>query len=146
MAAVKGRTGNPGVSNPLKKNSTSFAVSGEEPKGRTIAFRPPQSLEKKIDEFLEKSGLRQAEFLEQAAIAYLEERRQLPPISKQRQLSSDNFKSGAEEPATTTGDEAPASGSRNTGREEDQASDTKTSSKSKTRPGTRTKTRKTPSS
>ncbi len=50
--------------------------------------------------------------------------------------------SAPEKPAAATGDETPASGRLNAEGQEQQALDTQTSSKSKTRPGTRTKTRK----
>ncbi len=50
--------------------------------------------------------------------------------------------SAPEEPAAAPGDETPASGRLNAEGQEQQALDTQTSSKSKTRPGTRTKTRK----
>lgn len=77
MAAVKGKTGNPGQKNPKKKSATSFTLEpGKEPKGRMMGFRPPVSLEGKIDEAVEASGLKLAEWLEKAAIAYL---KQNPP-------------------------------------------------------------------
>jgi hypothetical protein len=144
MAGVKGKTGNPGAKNPNKRSSTSFAVEGVEPKGRAMSFRPVQSLEQRIDAFLEKSGLKTAEFLEQAAIAYLE--KSLATAGQQLeqgQLSNDS--SGTEEPATTS-NETPASGSSDTRGKKKQAGNTKTSSKSKRSPGTGTKARKTPSS
>jgi len=144
MAGVKGKTGNPGAKNPNKRSSTSFAVEGVEPKGRAMSFRPVQSLEQRIKAFLEKSGLKTAEFLEQAAIAYLEKS---PATAGQQleqgQLSNDS--SRTEEPATTS-NETPASGSSDTRGKKKQAGNTKTSSKGKRSPGTGTKARKTPSS
>lgn len=73
MAGVKGKTGNPGMPNPKKKNATTFTVApGVEPKGRMMGFRPRQSLEVKIDAAVAASGLKLADWLEKAAIAYLE--------------------------------------------------------------------------
>lgn len=73
MAGIKGKTGSPGVPNPKKKNATSFTVApGAEPKGRMMGFRPRQSLEQQIDEAVALSGLKLADWLEKAAIAYLE--------------------------------------------------------------------------
>ena len=72
MAAVKGKTGNPGKPNPKKKSSTSFAVIGAEPKGRMMGFRPKQSLERQIDEAVEASGMTHSDWLIQAVIAYLQ--------------------------------------------------------------------------
>ncbi len=72
MAGIKGKTGNPGTPNPKKKNSTSFAVAGVEPKGRMMGFRPRQSLEQQIDDAVAASGLKLADWLEKAALAYLE--------------------------------------------------------------------------
>lgn len=37
-----------------------------------MSFRPPQSLEKQIDEAIKASGLTLAEWLREAAIAYLQ--------------------------------------------------------------------------
>lgn len=140
VVAVKGKTGNPGVSNPKKKSSTSFAVQGEEPKGRMMGFRPLQSLEEKIDKAVATSGLKLSDWLMQAAIAYLEKN---PDVAGQQleqgQLSRDD-NSRTEEPAAAVGDEAPASRSNDTGGKEDQAGNAKTSSKSKTRPRTGAKT------
>jgi len=80
MAGVKGRTGKPGVSNPKKKNDTSFKVQlGKEPRSqKTIAFRPTLSLEAKIEAAVEAAEITKTEWLERAAIAYLE---QNPPLS-----------------------------------------------------------------
>lgn len=73
MAGVKGRTGSPRKPNPKKRNATSFVVApGEEPKGRMIGFRPTQSLESQIDRAVAASGLKLSEWLQKAAIAYLE--------------------------------------------------------------------------
>ncbi|PPS41928.1 hypothetical protein [Chroococcidiopsis sp. TS-821] len=73
MAGVKGKTGSPGKPNPKKKNATSFVVApGEEPKGRMMGFRPPRSLESRIDRAVAASGLKLSEWLQKAAIAYLE--------------------------------------------------------------------------
>jgi len=73
VAGVKGKTGSPGKPNPKKKNATSFVVApGEEPKGRMMGFRPPRSLESRIDRAVAASGLKLSEWLQEAAIAYLE--------------------------------------------------------------------------
>ncbi len=72
MAGVEGKTGNPGQRNPKKRGAGSFRVLRSEPKGSNLCFRPPQSLERRIKEVLQKSGLKMAEFLELAATAYLE--------------------------------------------------------------------------
>lgn len=180
MAGIKGKTGNPGQKNPKKRGGGSFKPVRSEPKGSNLCVRPPVSLEARIREALEKSGLKTAEFLELAAIAYLErspeqmqqELAQLlkaeqfnidpsKPLPKnvrreaiapekspveavqqleQGQLSSDD--SGTEKPAITTSDEAPTSGSSNAGGQEEQTSNAKTSSKGKTGPTARAKTRK----
>lgn len=78
MAAVEGRTGNPGKKNPKKKNATSFTVEpGKEPRSeKTMAFRPTLSLEAEINKAITASGMKKTEWLEQAAIAYL---KQNPP-------------------------------------------------------------------
>jgi len=141
MPAVKGKTGNPGVKNPKKRSSTTFAVKGAEPKGRMMGFRPTQSLEGKIDEAVATSGMKLADWLVQAALAYLEK----SPESAGQQLEQGQLSSNTsapEEPAAATGDETPASGRLNAEGQEQQALDTQTSSKSKTRPGARAKTRK----
>ncbi len=73
MAGIKGKTGSPGMPNPKKKNATSFTVApGAEPKGQMMGFRPRRSLEQQIQEAVAASGLKLAEWLEKAAIAYLE--------------------------------------------------------------------------
>lgn len=148
MVAARGKTGNPGVSNPKKKNSTSFAVEGDEPKAKAMSFRPKRSLYERIEKALHKSGLERSELLELAVTAYLPLLEKSPAEAGQQleqgQLSSDD--SRTEEPAAATRDEAPTDRSNNTGRKEDQASDTKTSSKSKASPRPRTKTRKATSS
>ena len=185
MAGIKGKTGNPGQKNPKKRGGGSFKPVRSEPKGSNLCVRPPVSLEARIREALEKSGLKTAEFLELAALAYLErspeqmqqELKQLleteqfsidpsKPLPKhvrkdaiafsekspteagqqleQGHLSSDD--SGTEEPTAATSDEAPTSGSSNAGGKEDQTGDTKTSSKGKTSPTARAKTRKAMSS
>lgn len=142
VVAVKGKTGNPGVRNPKKKSSTSFAVLGDEPKGRMMGFRPLQSLEEKIDKAVAASGLKHSDWLMQAAIAYLEKSpAEAGQQLEQGQLSSDDS-SRTEEPAAATSNEAPASRSSNTSRKEDQASNAETSSKSKRSPRTGAKTRK----
>jgi hypothetical protein len=78
MAAVEGRTGNPGQRNPKKKNTTSFTVKlGKEPRSdKPMAFRPTLSLEAEIETAVEASGMTKTQWLEQAAIAYL---KQNPP-------------------------------------------------------------------
>ncbi len=75
MAGIKGRTGNPGVSNPKKKNATSFTVeSGKEPRSdKPMAFRPKVSLEAEINAAITASGLKKTEWLEAAVIAYLKQ-------------------------------------------------------------------------
>jgi len=56
-----------------RKNPTSFAVAeGGEPKGRMMGFRPRQSLEREIDAAVAASGLKLADWLEKAVIAYLQ--------------------------------------------------------------------------
>jgi hypothetical protein len=79
MAAVEGRTGNPGKRNPAKKNVTSFAVEpGKEPRSqKPLAFRPTLSLLEEIEAAVEAQGITKTEWLEQAAIAYLH--KQNPP-------------------------------------------------------------------
>ncbi len=73
MAGSVGRTGNPGIKNPKKKNEASFTIeTGKEPKGRMMGFRPPVSLEKQIDADVLASGKTLSEWLLEAAIAYLE--------------------------------------------------------------------------
>ncbi|GAB1540748.1 hypothetical protein NUACC21_34170 [Scytonema sp. NUACC21] len=73
MAGVEGRTGNPRVKNPKKKNETSFAVKpGREPKGRMMGFRPSVSLEQQIEAALIASGKTLSQWLQEAAISYLE--------------------------------------------------------------------------
>jgi hypothetical protein len=73
MVARKGRTGNPGQKNPLKKNATSFAVEeGKEPRSdKPMCFRPTVSLEGEINAAIASSGLAKAQWLEAAVIAYL---------------------------------------------------------------------------
>lgn len=97
MVAVKGKTGNPGVKNPKKRASGSFVVLGSERKGRQMGFRPTLSLERRIDEVLAESGLKQAELLELAAIAYLERspeqmRQELEQLLQERSASIDPSK------------------------------------------------------
>jgi hypothetical protein len=146
-----------------------------------MCVRPPQSLERRIKDALSKSGLKAAEFLELAAIAYLERspeqmKQELAQLLEAEQFNLDPSKpiprnvrrsleespteagqeleqgqlssgdSGTQEPAATTSDETPTSGSSNAWGQEQQASDTKTSSVRKASPRTGTKTRKTPSS
>jgi hypothetical protein len=94
VVGVKGKTGNPGVKNPKKKASTSFSALGTERKGRQMGFRPPESLEKGIDEALQATGLKTAEFLELAARAYLEKsteqmQQDLEQLLKKRQYIHD---------------------------------------------------------
>ncbi|KOP26365.1 hypothetical protein AMR41_10800 [Hapalosiphon sp. MRB220] len=78
MAAVEGRTGNPGKRNPKKKNATSFKVKpGKEPRSqKPLAFRPTLTLEAEIEAAVEALGITKTQWLEQAAIAYL---KQNPP-------------------------------------------------------------------
>ncbi|MDF5716205.1 MAG: hypothetical protein PUP93_20530 [Rhizonema sp. NSF051] len=72
MAGSIGRTGNPGIRNPKKKNETSFAIEpGLEAKGRMMGFRPPVSLEKQIDTVIAASGKTLSDWLLEAAIAKL---------------------------------------------------------------------------
>ncbi|MDV2997655.1 MAG: hypothetical protein N4J56_007360 [Chroococcidiopsis sp. SAG 2025] len=72
MAGAEGKTGNPGQKNPKKRAGGSFKPIRSEPKGANMCVRPPQSLESRIKGVLSESGLKVAEFLELAAIAYLE--------------------------------------------------------------------------
>jgi hypothetical protein len=74
MAGVKGKTGNPGIKNPKKRNETSFAISPQkEPKSNKImGFKPSITLEERIKIVIATYSLSQTDFLEQAAIAYLE--------------------------------------------------------------------------
>lgn len=72
MAGAEGKTGNPGQKNPKKRAGGSFKPIRSEPKGANMCVRPPQSLESRIKGALSESGLKVAEFLELAAIAYLE--------------------------------------------------------------------------
>lgn len=78
MAGVKGRTGEPGVSNPKKKNDTSFKVQpGKEPRSqKPVSFRPRLTLEAEIEAAVKAAGITKSQWLEQAAIAYL---KQNPP-------------------------------------------------------------------
>ncbi|GJD20383.1 hypothetical protein RIVM261_053390 [Rivularia sp. IAM M-261] len=82
MAGVKNRTGNPGVKNSKKRSSTSFTVSPlKEPKSNKImGFKPSLSLEEKIKTAINIYSISQSDFLEKAAIAYLEllEQKSLP--------------------------------------------------------------------
>ena len=59
---------------PQKRNQTSFAtVPGVEPKGRMMGFRPPISLEEKIERAWQDGGYAsRADWLLEAAIAHLE--------------------------------------------------------------------------
>lgn len=124
MAGIKGKTGNPGTPNPKKKNSTSFAVAGVEPKGRMMGFRPRQSLEQQIDDAVAASGLKLADWLEKAAIAYLEK----SPQAGGKELEQEQLNSacGSAEDAIAT---VPTLGTRNGG--EDQSGDTTANGKSK---------------
>lgn len=72
MPGVKGRTGAPGVPNPKKRNSTTFGILGDEPRGKMMGFRPFLSLEARIYEAVEASGGSVAAWLMAAASAYLE--------------------------------------------------------------------------
>ena len=121
MAGIKGKTGNPGTPNPKKKNSTSFAVAGVEPKGRMMGFRPRQSLEQQIDEAVAASGLKLADWLEKAALAYLEK----SPQAAGKELEQDSAEGSAEDAIATV----PTLATRNGG--EDQAGDTTAKGKSK---------------
>ncbi|MBW4599741.1 MAG: hypothetical protein KME29_09015 [Calothrix sp. FI2-JRJ7] len=73
MVARKGRTGNPGQKNPLKKNATTFKVEeGKEPRSeQPMCFRPTVSLLAEINAAIAESGLAKAQWLEAAVIAYL---------------------------------------------------------------------------
>ena len=74
------------------------------------------------------------------AIATEESPTQAGQQLEQGQLSDTG--SGTEEPTAATSDEAPTSGSSNAGGQEEQAGDTKTTSKGKRSPGARARTRK----
>lgn len=94
---VKGKVGNPGIKNPKKRGGGAFRVLGVERKGRQMGFRPVASLEQHIDEALQASGLKQSEFLELAAIAYLEKSpeemwQELEQLLQERQFSADPTK------------------------------------------------------
>ena len=73
MAGVKGRTGNPGIKNSKKKNSTSFKVeSGKEARSqKTLSFRPTLSLEVEVEAAVKAAGITKTQWLEKAVIAYL---------------------------------------------------------------------------
>lgn len=74
MTGIKGRTGSPGVNNPKKKNDTSFKVEGKEPRSqKPVSFRPTLTLEAQIEVAVEQMGITKSQWLEQAAIAYLEQ-------------------------------------------------------------------------
>ncbi|NJN13190.1 MAG: hypothetical protein HC815_36830 [Richelia sp. RM1_1_1] len=74
MSGVKGRTGNPGANNPKKKNDTSFKVEGKEARSqKPICFRPTLTVEAQIEADVETLGITKTKWLEQAAIAYLEQ-------------------------------------------------------------------------
>ena len=75
MAGVEGRTGNPGIRNPRKKNATSFKIKpGKEARSqKPLAFRPTLSLEAEIEAAVKAEGLTKTEWLEKAAIAYLKQ-------------------------------------------------------------------------
>ena len=75
MSGIKGKTGNPGQNNPKKRNDTSFVVEpGQEPRSlKTMSFRPTISLEAKINQAIAVSGMKKTEWLEAAAIAYLQQ-------------------------------------------------------------------------
>lgn len=61
------------VPQPQKRNATTFVVPpGKETRGNMIGFRPVRSLEVKIDAAVQESGVRIADWLEAAVIAYLE--------------------------------------------------------------------------
>ena len=74
MAGIKGKTGNPGVKNPLKRSSTSFVISPsqEAKSSKIMGFKPSISLEAKIKSAFATHSLSQTDFLERAARAYLE--------------------------------------------------------------------------
>ncbi|MBO3460059.1 hypothetical protein G7B40_015885 [Aetokthonos hydrillicola Thurmond2011] len=83
MAGVVGRTGNPGIRNPKKKNETCFTIEpGKEPKGRMMGFRPPVSLEKQIDTAVVASGQTLSDWLLSAAIAKLTAESRTPYLEK----------------------------------------------------------------
>lgn len=97
MAGAEGKTGNPGQKNPKKRAGGSFKPVRSEPKGSNICVRPPQSLERRIKDALSKSGLKAAEFLELAAIAYLERspeqmKRELAQLLEAEQFNIDPSK------------------------------------------------------
>ncbi len=72
MAGVEKRTGNPGVSNPKKKNDTSFKVEGKEARSqKPLSFRPTLTLEARIEAAVKEAGITKTKWLEQAVIAYL---------------------------------------------------------------------------
>jgi len=75
MAGIKGKTGNPGQSNPKKRSSTSFTVEpGKEPRSeKVMGFKPTISLEAEINAAIIASGMKKSEWLEAAAIAYLQQ-------------------------------------------------------------------------
>ncbi len=74
MAGIKGKTGNPGVKNPLKRSSTSFALSEsqEAKSSKIMGFKPTITLEAKIKTAIATHCLSQTDFLERATLAYLE--------------------------------------------------------------------------
>jgi len=88
MVGIKGRTGNPGQSNPKKRSNGSFSVApGKEPRSeKPIAFRPNISLEAKINAAVAASGMSKTEWLETAIMAYLE---QNPPILGDEQTKTE---------------------------------------------------------
>ncbi|WP_414623790.1 hypothetical protein [Calothrix sp. CCY 0018] len=72
MSGIEGRTGKPGVSNPKKKNDTSFKVEGKEARSqKPICFRPTLTVEAQIEAAVKEAGITKTKWLEQAAIAYL---------------------------------------------------------------------------
>lgn len=118
VAGVKGKTGNPGIKNPKKKGSASFQALSAEPRGRQMGFRPVESLGQKIEDTLAASGLKTAELLELAVIAYLEERKpeemmkELEQLFQQRGIEIDPSrplpKNVRRFPPAIAGDKSPA--------------------------------------
>lgn len=96
-AESKGNSRNLGQNSRRKRNDGMFSVLGNEPKGANLSFRPPQSLETRIRVALKESGLKVAEFLELAAIAYLEKspdqmRHELEQLLEQKGFNADPSK------------------------------------------------------
>jgi len=123
-----------------------FGSQYKERRGDVIALRLPQSLDEALraaagDNL--KTWVEEAIALKLKHEGFLTERNSVEASSQQlEQGQLSNRGSGTEEPAAATGDETPASRSRNAGGEKHQAGDAQPSSKSKRSPGARAKTRK----